>query len=275
VSPAVPGTAARDAVVIRTPEGISFALPLAGPAARFLAWQIDVACITAAGSVLATVLRSLLAFDPDLAEALALLFYFGLSILYGLVLEWVWRGQTLGKRLLGLRVMDEEGRRLQPQQIVLRNLLRLVDALPLFAGAAMLATRHWQRLGDLAGSTIVVRTPRPFAPDIESLRSDKYNSLRGRPRLEARLRQRIGPAEAALAVRTLLRRDAIEPPARALLFARLAARFRAAGEIEPEIAESMPDEQLVRNVLEVVLTRKASAAGPPARRDYWKSSSRE
>lgn len=257
----------RDAVVIRTPEGISFALPLAGPAARFLAWGVDVACIGAAGSILSIVLRGFIVFSPDLSEALGIVIYFGLSILYGLVLEWVWRGQTLGKRILGLRVMDEEGRRLQPQQIVVRNLLRFLDALPLLylvGGTAMLATRHWQRLGDRAACTIVVRTPRPFAPDIASLQSGKYNSLRGHPRLEARLRQRIPPAEAALAVRALMRRAAIEPAARVAIFGRLAARFRAAGEIEPEIFESIPDEQLVRDVLEIVLTRKAALAGRPA-----------
>jgi uncharacterized RDD family membrane protein YckC len=253
-----------DAVVIRTPEGISFALPLAGPAARWLAWQIDVACVAAAGSLLATILRGLLAFSPDVAEALALVLYFGLSILYGLVLEWVWRGQTLGKRMLGLRVMDEEGRRLQPQQIIVRNLLRVLDGLPLIGGAAMLCSRHWQRLGDLAACTIVVRTRRAFAPDIETLQSGKYNSLRGRPRLEARLRQRIAPAEAALAVRAVLRREEIEPPARIAIFARLAARFRALGEIEPDLFEAIPDEQLVRDVLEIVLTRRATAAAPPA-----------
>lgn len=202
----------------------------------------------------------MLAFSPDVAEALGLVLYFGLSILYGLVLEWAWRGQTLGKRMLGLRVMDEEGRRLQPQQIIVRNLLRILDGLPLVGGAAMFASRHWQRLGDLAACTIVVRTPRPFAPDIETLRSDKYNSLRGRPRLEARLRQRIAPAEAALAVRALLRREEIEPGARVAIFARLAARFRALGEIEPELFESIPDEQLVRDVLEVVLARRRAPA---------------
>jgi uncharacterized RDD family membrane protein YckC len=248
----------RDAVLIRTPEGISFALPLAGPAARLLAWGVDIACIGAGGTLIAILVRGTLGVSPDVAEALVVVLYFGLSILYGLVLEWAWRGQTLGKRILGLRVMDEEGRRLQASQIVVRNLLRFVDALPvtyLVGGVAMLASRHWQRLGDRAACTIVVRSPRPFAPDIEALRGDKYNSLRGRPRLEARLRQRIGPAEAALAMRAVLRREAIAPRSRAAVFHRLAERFRAAGEMEPEIAESIPDEQLVRNVLEIVLTR--------------------
>ena len=58
--------------------------------------------------------------------------YFVISVAYAIVLEWRWRGQTIGKRLLGLRVMDVHGLRLQLPQIALRNLLRLVDMLPLF-----------------------------------------------------------------------------------------------------------------------------------------------
>jgi uncharacterized RDD family membrane protein YckC len=247
-----------DAVTIRTPEGIEFALPLAGPTARFLACTVDFLCIAAAGSLLSIVLRALFVFNADVAEALVAILYFGLSIVYGLVLEWAWRGQTVGKRLLGLRVMDEEGRRLQPAQIVMRNLLRSVDVLPacyLVGGAGMLLSRRRQRLGDLAAGTIVVRAPRPFAPDLTALAGDKYNSLRGRPRLEARLRQRITPVEAGLAARALVRRDALDASSRVALYRRLASRFIAAGEIEPALTESLPDEQLVRNVLAVVLSR--------------------
>src|SRR5262249_58768067 len=46
--------------------------------------------------------------------------------------EWYWRGQTVGKRMLRLRVVDRQGLRLQPSQIITRNLLRFVDGLPAF-----------------------------------------------------------------------------------------------------------------------------------------------
>ena len=66
---------------------------------------------------------------------------FVMSIGYAIVLEWRWRGQTIGKRLLGLRVMDVQGLRLQSAQIALRNLLRVVD----IAAAAFTWWAHGQR----------------------------------------------------------------------------------------------------------------------------------
>src|SRR5271165_1538884 len=117
---------------IKTPEGIVFSQLLAGPVTRFLAWVIDLSCITAlltAAGGLATLAQII---SPNLARAAATLAYFAISIGYGIVCEWWWRGQTVGKRLLRLRVVDAEGLRLQPQQIVIRNLLRCFDSLPLF-----------------------------------------------------------------------------------------------------------------------------------------------
>ena len=76
--------------------------------------------------------------------------------------EWYWRGQTVGKRVLKLRVMDEQALRLEFSQIVVRNLLRFVDFLPglyLVGGTACVLSRRFQRLGDLAANTIVVRNP--------------------------------------------------------------------------------------------------------------------
>ena len=77
--------------------------------------------------------------------------------------EWRWRGQTIGKRLLRLRVVDAEGMRLQFNQIVTRNLLRFVDSLPAFyfvGGLACWLSPKCQRLGDIAANTIVIRNPR-------------------------------------------------------------------------------------------------------------------
>ena len=55
---------------------------------------------------------------------------FAISVGYAIFTEWFWRGQTVGKRLLRLRVIEEQGLRLQFSQIVTRNLLRFVDMLP-------------------------------------------------------------------------------------------------------------------------------------------------
>ena len=88
------------------------------------------------------------------------LLYLALVLLYYFVLEAIWRA-SLGKLLLGLRVVGRDGDRPSVGAIALRTLLRIVDWLPFFYLAgfiALLATgTRRQRLGDLAAKTRVVR----------------------------------------------------------------------------------------------------------------------
>jgi uncharacterized RDD family membrane protein YckC len=245
-----PGTLA-----IRTPEGISFSLALAGPVTRFLAWVVDVGVVIGILTVAGTVVRLLGFFSFDLASALNALIAFAVQFGYRIAAEWYWRGQTVGKRLLRLRVVDAAGLRLHPSQIVVRNLLRAVDFLPAFyivGGIACVLSRRAQRLGDLAANTIVIREPLLAQPNLDQLLAGKFNSLREHPHLAARLRQRVSPAEASAALLALLRRDELEPSSRVELFGELAAHFRAKVEFPPETIEDLADEQFVRNVVDVM-----------------------
>ena len=254
-------------LTVRTPEGVVFATQLAGPAIRFLAWGVDLLCVSALSQLISYGSALLGMLSSDLASGLAILFTFILSIAYSIVLEWFWRGQTLGKRLLRLRVMDLEGIRLQPSQVVVRNLVRAIDFFPAFyvvGGIACLISRHAQRLGDIAANTVVVRIPRLEAPDVEQLLAGKFNSLRGFPHLEARLRQRISPAEADLALRALMRRENFEPAERLEVFGELAAHFRESIPFPPEASEGITDEQYVRNVVDTLFRKRASNAPRPA-----------
>jgi uncharacterized RDD family membrane protein YckC len=247
---------------IRTPEGIVFAQLLAGPVARFLAWLVDLLCIAAVLSGLGALMGLLRLLSPGLAGAATTLAYFLVSIGYGIVCEWWWRGQTVGKRLCRLRVVDAEGLRLQFHQIVTRNLLRFVDSLPLFyfvGGLVCWFTPKCQRLGDLAANTIVIRNPRISEPDLDQLLAGKYNSLRQYPHLAARLRQNVAPAEAAIALQALVRRDEFEPVARVDLFADLAAHFRAKADFPPEALDGITDEQYLRNVVDIIYRAHAAA----------------
>lgn len=246
-------------IVIHTPEGVTFSLPLAGPFSRFLAWLLDVFCIMVAGQILQVFISMLAAIHRDLYMAVAILLYFVLSIGYAMALEWFWNGRTLGKRVVGLRVMDIRGLQLRPVQIVIRNLLRAVDILPLcylLGGAMCLLTRHGQRLGDLAGNTIVVRATRLAEPKIDRiLEQTRYNSLREHPHLVARLRQRVGPGEADLALRALARRDTLDPDARVALFKSMSALFKGKVVFPEEAAANVSDEQYVRNVVDLVFRK--------------------
>ena len=247
--------------VIRTAEGIEFSQPLAGPILRFAAWFMDLVVLTAALSLLTTCLLFLQFLSPDLANAVTVLGYFVLSIGYGTFCEWHWRGQTVGKRMFRLRVVDAEGRRLQFHQILIRNLLRFVDALPVLyfvGGVACLLNRRTQRLGDLAANTIVVHIPEITEPDLDQILAGKFNSLRQYPHLEARLRQRVTPGEAALALQALLRRDEFAPAARVELFQTLAAHFRAKAEFPAAATDGITDEQYVRNITDALYRTPAS-----------------
>ena len=142
---------------IRTPEGIVFSQLLAGPVTRFLAWLVDAGVIIAMVMVMGFVLGMLSIISADLAGAASALGYFVISIGYGITCEWFWRGQTIGKRLFRLRVVDVAGMRLQFNQVVTRNLLRFVDALPVMyfvGGVACWLSPKCQRLGDIAGNRI-------------------------------------------------------------------------------------------------------------------------
>ncbi len=240
---------------LTTPEGIRFSLNLAGPMTRFLAFMVDVVCIQATVMAVNTALGFLGVLSVDFAMGFSILAAFVVQIGYGIALEWLWRGQTIGKKILRLRVMDEQGLSLQFSQVVIRNLLRVVDQLPslyLVGGLTALMNRKSQRLGDIAARTIVTRAIPVTEPDLQEVLAGKFNSLRDYPHLTARLRQQISPQEADIALQALLRRNSYEPVARLDLFADIAGHLKRMVTFPQEATDGVSDEQYVRNVVDVV-----------------------
>jgi uncharacterized RDD family membrane protein YckC len=139
---------------VQTPEAVDLELRVAGPVARSLAWGVDaiLSVLIVVGAFV--VLGALGTFGLGLA----LLVNFAVSWFYPVVFE-VWaRGQTPGKRTLGLRVLHEDGTPVGLRASLLRNFLRVVDFLPfLYLGGlvSMLLDGSFRRLGDLAAGTIV------------------------------------------------------------------------------------------------------------------------
>jgi uncharacterized RDD family membrane protein YckC len=240
---------------VLTPEGVIFSWPLAGPVARFLAWGIDAAVLGAASYFIQRVVGIAGLITADAAAAAGTIAFFVLQIGYGIALEWYWRGQTIGKRVLQIRVLDAQGLRLHVSQIVIRNILRAVDSLPVLyvvGGLSCVWTRHAQRLGDIAAGTVVIRHDSATDPEVlESVRL-KYNSLRAYPHLAARLRQRTTPDEAAIALRALVRRNDLDSEARLRLFDELAEHFRAKVEFPPEAVDGLGSENYVRDVVHIL-----------------------
>lgn len=149
-------------LVLETPEGIGIALRPAGLFPRGLAFLVDELIrwtIIAGGLVLG-------AFLGYFGIGLALIVMFLTYWLYGVVFEVLGGGATPGKKMQSLRVVHDDGTPVRLPASMLRNLILSVDLLPAAYAAgivSMLLTRNFQRLGDLAGSTLVIHSPRPAA----------------------------------------------------------------------------------------------------------------
>ena len=152
---------------IETPEQIDLSFQKAGIGSRFYAALIDTGLLTLLAFIGYYVNRN---FVRELGDtvgnwlgALGSIIVFALFWGYYMVFEVTTNGQSLGKRALGLRVIKEGGYPIGFADSAIRNLVRVVDFLPFFYGAgllAMLINKDWQRLGDLAAGTLVVKTAR-------------------------------------------------------------------------------------------------------------------
>lgn len=140
---------------IDTPEGVELRLPVAGLAARSLAWLIDALIKFAALMLLSISLQIL----GDFGTGMFLISMFLLLWFYNVLFEVLNNGATPGKRVLGLRVMTITGTPVGWSGSLIRNLLRPIDVLPgcyAFGCISVLLSKQFQRLGDLAAGTIVV-----------------------------------------------------------------------------------------------------------------------
>ncbi|SHJ23376.1 Uncharacterized membrane protein YckC, RDD family [Desulfatibacillum alkenivorans DSM 16219] len=242
-------------LTIRTPEGIVFPLLLASPVTRFLALFIDTMAVQVVLSILYLLTPLLLPLGVDFTFAMFTIASFVINIAYAMVLEWAWRGQTIGKRVLGMRVMDENGFHLTPYQIIMRNLLRFADMLPLYymlGGIFCLVSPKSQRLGDIAANTVVIRMPKFKEPDLDQIMEDKFNSLAEYPHIAARLRQRASQETAGVALAALMRRDELDPQARLELFHAIAEHLKEIVSFPQEAVEGLSDEQYVRNSVDIL-----------------------
>ena len=140
---------------IDTPEGVELRLPVAGIASRALAWLVD-AFIKMVALI---VLSIALSFLGTFGQGLQLIAGFLMLWFYNVLFEVFAHGATPGKKVIGLRVMNANGTPVGWTGSLIRNLLRFVDMLPgcyLFGCISVMLSRNFQRLGDLAGSTVVV-----------------------------------------------------------------------------------------------------------------------
>lgn len=232
----------HDRLVIETPEHIQFSYELAGLGSRFVALLLDTLL---QGAVLALIIGIVLRlpdllpdWDPGVTVLVLLSFSTLFCLAYFITLELVWQGQSVGKRLLGLRVIRTNGTAVGFSESAVRNLLRLLDALPAFNAVGALFiffSRHCQRVGDFAAGTLVVRerlVPAPEKRRLSGVQARELGEL-------AALRARLSSEEISVVERFMERRHELPPEVRHRLAEQIAMRLRAH---EPSLAALAPEE---------------------------------
>lgn len=162
----------EEKVEVKTPEYVSLKFEAAGLGSRAAALIIDQTILFGVSLLLlALTFFGIWGFDMylDLAFVSPYLL-FGLLIVlfilnwgYFVVLEYFWTGKTIGKKILGIHVMQDNGHRVTLLSSVIRNLLRLIDSLPTSYVLGMIlvyAHPKHKRLGDIVAGTIVVHERR-------------------------------------------------------------------------------------------------------------------
>jgi uncharacterized RDD family membrane protein YckC len=225
----------EDTRTIATPEGVELHLRLGGVGSRFAAGMIDFAIKGALVTVIALIFGISLGGIPALiVSAAGLLFA---MVFYDILFEVRAGGRTPGKRALGLRVVMADGRPVGLRASAVRNLLRLVEGLPLSyvpAIVSILVTRSNQRLGDLAAGTVVMHEARAPARAEYAQPVPAYTE---RWDVSA-----VTPQELAAVRDFLRRRHDFTPQARGALAERLAAALR--GRVTGVHAEMSPERFL-------------------------------
>lgn len=167
----------EQAYAIDTPENVTFAHEIAGIGNRFIAALIDSAIIMTAlfllNLLLVVGLGVLGSLDPapvvdeepmGWIEGLLLALYALVNFLifwgYYVLFEYLWNGQTPGKRVVHIRVVRTDGNPAGVIEVMVRNLVRIVDFLPSGYGLGLLVmffNRQARRLGDFAAGTLVIK----------------------------------------------------------------------------------------------------------------------
>lgn len=172
----------EETLVIETPERVPLHFALASIGNRFLACAID------HGLQFFLILLMIIAFyllsdfvsfggslrdAPKWVQAIRIIIIFLIWTSYFIFFEWLWNGQTPGKRWLKLRVIREDGRPITFFEAAVRNLLRLFDIMPFpFYSIGLICvfiSSRDQRIGDLVGGTVVVREREAEAPTFDQV----------------------------------------------------------------------------------------------------------
>jgi uncharacterized RDD family membrane protein YckC len=152
---------------IDTPELVAIEMPLAGIGSRFIAilidtllWIVSFFVLILVFSVLAPAFHAFSRLSEQWITGIVIFLLFLLQWGYFTLFEAFWNGQTPGKKIARIRVIQRSGRPIGILESMARNFIRMVDQIPTFYAVGIVAvfvTRQNQRLGDMVAGTIVVR----------------------------------------------------------------------------------------------------------------------
>jgi uncharacterized RDD family membrane protein YckC len=174
--------ATEDVLIIETPERVPLHFALASIGNRFLACAIDhglqiltIGIVAIAFIIIASYssLEGWLTSAPKWVYAVMIVLLFLIFSGYFAFFEWIWSGQTPGKRWLKLRVIREDGRPITFWEASVRNLLRTFDMMPFpfysIGLISVFSTTRDQRIGDMVAGTVVVREREAEAPEFSQV----------------------------------------------------------------------------------------------------------
>ncbi len=174
--------ATEDILIIETPERVPLHFALASIGNRFIACAIDhaiqglaLAIILVASIILANTssIEGAVAGAPKWVYAVMILLLFLTFSGYFAFFEWIWSGQTPGKRWLKLRVIREDGRPITFWEASVRNLLRTFDMMPFpfysIGLISVFSSTRDQRVGDMVAGSVVVREREAEAPEFSQV----------------------------------------------------------------------------------------------------------
>jgi uncharacterized RDD family membrane protein YckC len=253
-----------DKLTIETPEQTSLEFPLAGIGSRFLALALDT-LLQIAGFIVLGLIASLVTSLGILGVlgrqwGLAILIFlaFALQFAYFALFESFWNGQTPGKRWTHLRVIQDSGRPITPYDAILRNSLRIVDALPTVVPpfsfyaigiVTMLISRENKRVGDFAAGTVVVHE-KPLL-GVDAIWSAAPASSQSAPAISS---VQLGADELQLVETFFERRMSLDPDVRRSMARQIAQRL---GERLNVPSDARPDAE---KFLEALAEQRRSSA---------------
>jgi uncharacterized RDD family membrane protein YckC len=225
-----------DKLTIDTPEQTALEYPIAGLGSRFLALLADTAIqvilaffALIIGAFIGAGLAKIWGLGPQWVFAVIVICLFLLNSGYFAFFEIFWNGQTPGKRYAQVRVIKDDGRPIGAYEAIVRNALRLVDALPGMYGVGLISiflSRQSKRLGDYVAGTVVVheKTLEGVRPYVAATNIDE--SL---PSIDT---SKVTLEEVRLIEAFLSRRDSLEPAVRTGMAVQIANRLAQKMEVQ-------------------------------------------